>query len=442
MKKFSFLFIGMLITTIAFSQSRQVKLPSLGVHFFFNDFQTAADIRDHGLSNVIRENQFFKTKRMFPGIAVSYLQGLHPNLDVEATLSGSFSRYTPRGQASEQIREQFLLEGAVTGNLKLLSDEFFFNPFIMAGVGAASYKSSFSAFIPLGVGLQLKLVPDVFLHIKGQYRVPITERGNYHFYYSAGIVAPLKDRKAPEPVVVAPPPVLDRDGDGINDVDDACPDQPGIAALKGCPDKDGDGIADKDDACPDVAGLAKYKGCPIPDTDGDGINDEDDKCPDVKGYARYQGCPIPDTDGDGINDEEDKCPDRPGPASNQGCPEIKKEIIEKVNIAAKNIFFATGSYKLLPKSFKSLNEVASIMKDDDQLKLQIDGHTDSQGDDAKNQILSENRANSVKTYLISKGISAERMNSTGYGETKPIADNKTAAGRAKNRRVEMTVTNY
>lgn len=444
MKKFSFLFICLLVSAASFAQSKQVKLPSLGVHFLFNDFQTAADVRDHGLSNVIRENQYTKTQRMFPGLAVSYIQGFHPNFDVAATLSASFARYTPKNQP-EQLREQFLLEGAVTGNLKLLTDEFFFNPFISAGVGATSYKSSFSAFIPVGVGLQLKLVPDVFLVINSQYRIPITERGSYHIYYSAGIVAPLKDRPAPAPVVVAPPPpppVLDRDGDGVNDVDDKCPDTPGIAALQGCPDKDGDGIADGDDACPDVAGLAKYKGCPIPDTDGDGINDEEDKCPNEKGYARYQGCPIPDTDGDGVNDEEDKCPSRPGPASNQGCPEIKKEVIEKINYAAKNVFFATGSYKLLPKSFKSLNEVADILKNDDLLKIQIDGHTDSQGDDAKNQTLSENRAKSVRSYLISKGVPEARTNSTGYGETKPVADNKTAAGRAKNRRVEMTVTNY
>jgi len=117
-------------------------------------------------------------------------------------------------------------------------------------------------------------------------------------------------------------------------------------------------------------------------------------------------------------------------------------VIEKVNIAAKNVFFATGSYKLLPKSYKSLNEVADILKGDDLLKIQIDGHTDSQGDDAKNQILSQNRAKAVRDYLVSKGVPEARTNFTGYGETKPVADNKTAAGRAKNRRVEMTVTNY
>ena len=164
----------------------------------------------------------------------------------------------------------------------------------------------------------------------------------------------------------------------LDDVD-ACPDVAGPAALNGCPDRDGDGIADKDDKCPDVAGLAKYNGCPIPDTDKDGINDEEDKCPTVPGVARYQGCPIPDTDNDGVNDEEDKCPNEPGPASNFGCPEIKQEIIEKVNLAAKNIFFATGSAKLLAKSYPSLNNVVKILTENPTYKVDIAGHTDTTG---------------------------------------------------------------
>ncbi|HMJ48583.1 MAG TPA: OmpA family protein, partial [Ferruginibacter sp.] len=113
-----------------------------------------------------------------------------------------------------------------------------------------------------------------------------------------------------------------------------------------------------------------------------------------------------------------------------------------INFAAKNVFFSTGSYKLLPKSFKSLNEVAELMKADESLLLQIDGHTDSQGTNESNQVLSENRAKSVKDYLVSKGVPETRTSSTGYGEEKPVADNTTAAGRAKNRRTEMTVRNY
>ncbi|MBC7536118.1 MAG: OmpA family protein [Ferruginibacter sp.] len=243
-------------------------------------------------------------------------------------------------------------------------------------------------------------------------------------------------------VVIPPVVILDTDLDGVVDSIDNCPTTFGLASLNGCPDRDGDGIADIKDNCPDVAGVAKYQGCPIPDTDGDGVNDDEDKCPSVAGIAKYQGCPIPDSDADGVNDEVDKCPNRAGTISNQGCPVIAKEVIEKFNYAAKNVFFATGSFTLLPKSFKSLNEVASLMATDESLLLSIDGHTDAQGADDKNMTLSDNRAAAVKTYLVSKGVSENRVVSTGYGETKPIADNKTAAGRAKNRRVEMGVKNY
>jgi OmpA-OmpF porin, OOP family len=228
----------------------------------------------------------------------------------------------------------------------------------------------------------------------------------------------------------------------VLDADDSCPDVKGLASLKGCPDTDGDGLADGDDACPTVAGTAKYKGCPVPDTDGDGINDEQDKCIDKPGVARYQGCPIPDGDGDGVNDEEDKCPTQAGPVSNSGCPEIAQTVVDKINYAAKNVFFATGSAKLLAKSYKPLNEVAKVMAEDPSLKLAIDGHTDNTGAAAKNQTLSDSRANAVMAYLKSKGVDESRMSATGYGQDQPVADNKTAAGRAKNRRVEMKVSNF
>ena len=258
----------------------------------------------------------------------------------------------------------------------------------------------------------------------------------------------------------------DKDKDGVPDDQDACPTIAGTAATNGCPDKDHDGVVDNADKCPEVAGLAKYKGCPIPDTDKDGINDEEDKCPDVAGIKKYQGCPIPDTDGDGINDESDSCPDKAGMADfngcpipdsdgdglndkedkcpteagtreNNGCPEIKKEIVEKVNYAARNIFFDLNSDKILTKSFPSLNEVALILKNNPALRLSVEGHSDNIGNPSYNLTLSQKRAEAVKDYLVKQGIDNSRMNAIGFGQERPIADNKTAAGKAQNRRVEL-----
>jgi OmpA-OmpF porin, OOP family len=132
----------------------------------------------------------------------------------------------------------------------------------------------------------------------------------------------------------------------------------------------------------------------------------------------------------------------PGVRENNGCPAIKEEVVKKVTASAKNVFFVTGSAKLQTKSFKSLDEVVAILKEDAALKLDIEGHTDNTGTDKVNVPLSQNRAKSVYDYLVSKGIDAARLSSEGYGSSKPVADNKTAAGRTLNRRVEMKLKYY
>jgi OOP family OmpA-OmpF porin len=442
MKKISLSLLAIGAVVACFGQNENKKRPALGIHFVLNDFKTAADIRTSGLSTVLKSKEWHKTQNMVSGLAVSYIQGVSDHVDFAGTLAGSFLDYPVPNKVSTN-KNSFLLEATATANLKLMTDNYWFNPFLTAGVGAAKWRGYYSGMIPVGVGIQVSIWQEAYILLNSQYRIPITENGAYHFYHSIGIAGSLK--KKPEPVVVLPPPPPpppDRDGDGVLDADDACPDVFGLASLKGCPDRDGDGIADNDDKCPDVKGLARYQGCPIPDTDKDGINDEEDKCPTVPGVARYQGCPIPDTDKDGVNDEEDKCINEPGPASNYGCPVIKEEVIQRVNAAAKNIFFATGSSKLLAKSFKSLNDVVAALNENPTYNVQIDGHTDNTGADTMNLRLSNDRAASVKNYLVSKGIADSRLNSTGYGETTPVADNKTAAGRARNRRVEMTLKNY
>ena len=245
----------------------------------------------------------------------------------------------------------------------------------------------------------------------------------------------------------APPPVpvkKDTDKDGIPDDQDLCPLQPGTAAWHGCPvpDTDHDGINDEHDSCKTTPGVARYNGCPIPDSDGDGVNDEEDKCPNQAGLARYLGCPIPDRDGDGINDEEDKCPDSAGTAANQGCPvvEIKKETTEKINFIAKNILFTPAKDNLTDSSYLALNELAVLLSAHPEWHLTIEGYTDNLGKPEKNLVLSENRALSVKNYLQTKGVSANQLTATGFGQQRPIADNKTLKGRAANRRVELKLS--
>lgn len=231
-------------------------------------------------------------------------------------------------------------------------------------------------------------------------------------------------------------PIPDTDKDGVNDEIDKCLTVAGVAKYDGCPvpDTDGDGVNDDNDKCITVAGLERYDGCPIPDGDGDGVNDEVDKCPAVAGLAQFDGCPNPDRDMDGVADASDLCPDVKGPASNAGCP-----VVESPKFNARMINFKSGSAELTPQSKLSLREGAALMNSNtfDNLVFHIHGHTDHVGSNAYNHDLSHRRAASVRAELIKNGVPAERMTSEGFGETKPIADNETAEGRALNRRVEI-----
>jgi OmpA-OmpF porin, OOP family len=256
---------------------------------------------------------------------------------------------------------------------------------------------------------------------------------------------------------------VDKDGDGVADYQDKCPDVPGVAGLAGCPDTDKDGIADAEDKCPTVAGVAALMGCP--DTDGDGITDAEDKCPAVKGIAAMKGCPdsdgdgitdaedacpnakgpaslkgCPDSDGDGVLDKDDKCPTVAGSASAQGCPEVKEEAKKVFQQAMAGIQFETGKDVIKKTSYGILNQVVNVMQTNPSYKVYIEGHTDNVGNPVKNQELSQKRANAVQKYLTDKGVESSRiLGATGFGSDKPIADNATAAGKAKNRRVEFKV---
>lgn len=445
MKKIlTILFALYLIVPESFAQDDEIRPAAIGVSFILNDFTTADRIRTGSLSRVFANKQWAKFKEMAPGIAVSYFKGLRKHIDFAGTLAGSFANY-PLLNRPATSGDKFLLEADASVNLKMVSEKYWVQPYLIAGLGAQMYDGAyFGAFIPTGVGIKLNLFDDAHLFVTSQYRIPVTkETVNYHFFNQFGIAGRIGAKKEPVLKALPPAPPVDTDKDGIIDSLDKCPTVPGLAKYEGCPvpDTDKDGINDDEDKCPEVSGLARYQGCPVPDTDKDGINDEEDKCPTEAGPASNQGCPFVDTDGDGVPDPDDKCPAVAGPRENQGCPEIKEEVVKKINYAAQNIYFATGKATLLSRSFKGLDEVVRIMKDDAELKLAIDGHTDNTGADALNQRLSENRAAAVKAYLVKKGIDGSRLVSAGYGEAQPVADNKTAAGRQKNRRVELKL-NY
>lgn len=253
----------------------------------------------------------------------------------------------------------------------------------------------------------------------------------------------------------------DRDGDGIPDVIDICPDEPedrdGFDDDDGCPDYDNDedGIRDLMDRCPntpeDFDGFEDEDGCPEPDNDGDGILDRRDKCPgsdatvrnnidtreDYDNFEDSDGCPDFDNDGDGIPDSTDACPNEPenfnGYQDEDGCPDSKFERRMVLN----NIYFRFNSAELDPNSESMLDYIADALIEEDSVRIEIRGYTDDIGSDVYNQRLSQHRAESVRNYLISKGISEFRVVALGKGETDPIASNSTETGRSRNRRIEI-----
>lgn len=238
-------------------------------------------------------------------------------------------------------------------------------------------------------------------------------------------------------------PWPDKDADLVLDKDDACPDVAGPVENKGCPwkDSDGDTLLDNVDACPTVAGPVENKGCPWPDTDGDSVLDKDDACPDVAGLVENKGCPVLDADKDGIPDSEDNCPILAGPKENKGCPEVNKATLEQLRVEAKSIFFPTGKSTLdvADKGQNSgrLDAIKEILRNYPNAKFAVNGHTDNVGNAKANQKLSEQRAKAVMDALIAKGVNPANLTSNGYGSTKPVKSNKTAAGRAENRRTEI-----
>ena len=227
----------------------------------------------------------------------------------------------------------------------------------------------------------------------------------------------------------------DTDGDGIPDTKDRCPEEAGSEELQGCPDTDGDGIADIDDACPNEAGTAEMNGCP--DSDGDGVADNVDRCPDVSGDAANSGCPWADRDGDGVPDKDDNCPDEAGTAANSGCPDEPTGLIDFINSDENRILFLASSSKLDNVDKATIDKLKALLDQYPTASITIEGYASSDGSEAYNQKLSEQRAASVKAYLQTQGVSGDRVLTIGYGESKPIGDNTTVKGRSLNRSAKI-----
>ena len=208
-----------------------------------------------------------------------------------------------------------------------------------------------------------------------------------------------------------------------------------VAINFGGKDTDKDGVYDRHDDCPSVPGLPEFNGCP--DDDGDGIENSKDACPNAAGLLEFNGCP--DSDGDGIADPDDKCPNEAGPSDNSGCPNPTAEAIEKLNELGAVVQFEFNKSNLRDDAIELLLSVYEIMAKYGNTNFLIEGHTDSSGPKAFNKKLSLERAENVKSHLVSKGVEGDRLSTAGFGEDNPKESNNTRKGRIANRRVEFKV---
>ncbi len=248
----------------------------------------------------------------------------------------------------------------------------------------------------------------------------------------------------------------DRDGDGIADSFDQCPDQRetynGFEDLDGCPDDpdtDKDGVPDSRDACmlepEDKDGYLDDDGCPDLDNDADGIPDAKDKCPnepeDPDGFQDEDGCPDPDNDGDTVADVDDQCPNTPGQTGGPrpGCPGLVVVTAKEIRIT-QQIQFDFNKATIKAVSFPILDAVYDVLVANPKITVEVQGHTDNVGQAAYNQKLSQQRADSVKSYLVKRGIDPARLVAKGYGMSQPLLPNTSEANRALNRRVQFIRT--
>lgn len=321
-------------------------------------------------------------------------------------------------------------------------------PFALAGfgaLGAGSNATGSDTDEAVHLGLGAKLALDELVGLRLDLRDVISAKyspdqsDNVHNpELLLGLTFSLDfSKKAAAPA--APPP--DADADGVPDVDDECRRLPGPAPL-GCPvpkDSDGDGFIDDKDACPTEAGAGKM-GCPDRDPDRDCVDQAVDRCPSEAG-AQPDGCPERDVDRDGIPTPEDRCPAEPetknGFQDQDGCPDTLPEQVKRFSGVIPGIEFELGKATIRPSSGPTLDEAANVLKQYPALRVTIAGHTDNVGARDKNVALSLARAEAVKAYLVGRGIAAERLQTRGAGPDEPIAGNEQAAGRQKNRRIEL-----
>lgn len=374
-----------------------------------------------------------------PAVGLQFFKGITPRLDAVVNMDISSLKYPYYVSLKEPKATSNSVYAALDTrvHLKLGNDNKSLLPYAILGLGVAKDAANFTAYAPMGLGLQFKAKQGSFLNIFGTHNAEATKLTKMHMNYGVSYSFPLKLKEKKAIALPTAPIQVDQDDDGVSNENDDCPERSGLLKYKGCPvpDEDGDGINDENDKCPNAEGTVQYRGCPVPDTDKDGIPDDKDDCPTVAGLPGYKGCAIPDTDKDGLNDELDQCPTIAGIAGNNGCEDLQP----KLNNIAAALKFDIGQVNIANKLLLGLDSLVQIMAQYPTTKLLITGHTDNTGTRKINEPLSLSRAKKIQAYIVKKGLAVDRTSILGMADTQPIASNDTNKGRAQNRRVDLTI---
>ncbi len=374
-----------------------------------------------------------------PAVGLQFFKGITPRLDAVVNMDISSLKYPYYVSLKEPKATSNSVYAALDTrvHLKLGNDNKSLLPYAILGLGVAKDAANFTAYAPMGLGLQFKAKQGSFLNIFGTHNAEATKLTKMHMNYGVSYSFPLKLKEKKAIALPTAPIQVDQDDDGVSNENDDCPERSGLLKYKGCPvpDEDGDGINDENDKCPNAEGTVQYRGCPVPDTDKDGIPDDKDDCPTVAGLPGYKGCAIPDTDKDGLNDELDQCPTIAGIAGNNGCEDLQP----KLNNIAAALKFDIGQVNIANKLLLGLDSLVQIMAQYPTTKLLITGHTDNTGTRKINEPLSLLRAKKIQAYIVKKGLAVDRTSILGMADTQPIASNDTNKGRAQNRRVDLTI---
>lgn len=399
------------------------------------------------------------TGLLWPASDHAFVTRSHEAFSKPAVLLGARAAYFPLGFLGAEVEGMAATTStadtdrraalwALRGHLVAQLPSRSLTPFLLVGGGALGAGSNVTGqdtdkLFHFGGGVKLPV--DDFLGLRLDVRDNLTHKyqtessATHHPEVTLGLTFTLEPVAAKKPE--AAPAPTDGDKDGVADEADKCPTEAGDAP-DGCPtpkDGDGDGVTDLRDACPNEAGPAPT-GCPDRDSDHDCVPLPTDLCPDTPGRAQ-DGCPDPDADRDGISGAADQCPNQPetvnGFEDGDGCPDTLPEKVKKYSGVVPGIEFDTAQATIRPVSRPVLDDAVAVLKEYPALRVIITGHTDGQGDREKNVALSLNRAEAVKTYLVQHGVDAERIEAHGSGPDQPLADNATAAGRQKNRRIEF-----